>query len=313
MNYFLKRTFQLVCTVFVVSLITFAAFYVIPGDPARVILGPEASDAQVDALRAELGLDRPMTARYFEWVSGAFRGDLGRSLTFRQPVSRLIAQKLPVTLSIAAMSLLMTVIVSFPLGIIASGRPGKFLDQFLSVLGHIFFSFPPFVLALLMTLFLGLTLKLFVAGEYISYTDSIPGFIASLFYPSIAVAIPKIAISQKFVRASIIAEKEKDYIRTAKSHGLSDIKVMRRHIIPNSLVPIITVFSIIASEILGGILVVEMVFNIPGISRLLITSINARDFPLTEGIVLYLAVMTVIVYFIADILHSLVDPRIRLR
>ncbi len=301
------------CTVFVVSLITFAAFYVIPGDPARVILGPDASEGQLDALRAEMGLDRPLTTQYFDWISGAMRADLGRSLTFRQPVSRLIAQKLPVTLSIAAMSLFLTVIVSFPLGIAASGRPGKFLDQFLSVLGHVLFAFPPFVLALLMTLFLGLTLKLFVAGEYISYTESIPGFIASLFYPSVAVAIPKIAISQKFVRASVIAEKEKDYVRTAKSHGLSDIQVMRRHIVPNSLVPIITVLSILASEILGGILVVEMVFNIPGISRLLITSINTRDFPLTEGIVLYLAVMTVVVYFIADILHSLIDPRIRLR
>lgn len=313
MSYFLKRMFQLVCTVFVVSLITFAAFYVIPGDPARVILGPDASEGQLDALRAEMGLDRPLTTQYFDWISGAMRADLGRSLTFRQPVSRLIAQKLPVTLSIAAMSLFLTVIVSFPLGIAASGRPGKFLDQFLSVLGHVLFAFPPFVLALLMTLFLGLTLKLFVAGEYISYTESIPGFIASLFYPSVAVAIPKIAISQKFVRASVIAEKEKDYVRTAKSHGLSDIQVMRRHIVPNSLVPIITVLSILASEILGGILVVEMVFNIPGISRLLITSINTRDFPLTEGIVLYLAVMTVVVYFIADILHSLIDPRIRLR
>ncbi len=313
MSYFLKRFIQLLCTLFLVSLITFAAFYVIPGDPARVILGPEASEEQVEALRAELGLDRPLTVRYFEWITGAVQGDLGRSLSFRQPVARLIAQKLPVTLSIAALSLIMTVLVAFPLGIVASRRPGKFLDQFLSVIGHVLFAFPPFVLGLLITLFLGLTLKLFVAGEYISYTDSVPGFIASLFYPSLAVAIPKIAITQKFIRSSIISEREKDYVRTAKSHGLSNINVMLRHIIPNSLVPIITVFSILTSEILGGSLVVEMVFNIPGISRLLIMSIETRDFPLTEGIVLYLALMTVIVYFIADILHSLVDPRIRLK
>lgn len=313
MNYFSKRIVQLILTLFVVSLITFAAFYVIPGDPARVILGPEASEKQVGALRSELGLDRPMTVRYFEWITGALRGDLGRSLTFRQPVGRLIAQKLPVTLSISAISLLMTILVAFPLGIIASGRPGKFLDQVLSVIGHLFFSFPPFVLGLLITLFLGLTLKLFVAGEYVSYTDSVPGFIAGLFYPSLAVAIPKIAISQKFIRASVIAEKEKDYVRTAKSHGLSDVAVMIRHILPNSLVPVITVISILASEILGGSLVVEIVFNIPGLSRLLIMSIESRDFPLTEGIVLYLAAMTVIVYFVADLLHSVVDPRIRLK
>ena len=183
MNYFSKRIVQLILTLFVVSLITFAAFYVIPGDPARFILGPEASEKQVGALRSELGLDRPMTVRYFEWITGALRGDLGRSLTFRQPVGRLIAQKLPVTLSISAISLFMTILVAFPLGVVASGRPGKFLDQILSVIGHFFFSFPPFVLGLLITLFLGLALKLFVAGEYVSYTDSVPGFIAGLFYP----------------------------------------------------------------------------------------------------------------------------------
>ncbi|NLW88988.1 MAG: ABC transporter permease [Clostridiaceae bacterium] len=313
MNYFLKRTIQLICTLITVSIITFCAFYVIPGDPARVILGPDASDEQMDNLREDLGLNRSFPVRYFRWVSGALTGDLGKSLTFRQPVSELLGQKLPVTLSLAAMALLITMLISFPLGILASGRPGKFLDQLLSVLGNIFFSFPPFVLALLMTLLLGLTLKLFVAGEYISFTESVPGFLASLFFPALAVAVPKIAISQKFLRASILAEKNKEYVRAAKSRGLSDTKAMVLHIIPNSLVPIITVFTIIASEILGGSLVVEMVFNIPGISRLLITAINVRDFPLTQGIVLYLAGMTVIVYFLADILHSLVDPRIRLK
>lgn len=313
MGYFLKRIIQFLCTLFVVSLITFVAFYVIPGDPARVMLGPDATSEQVEVLRAELGLDRSLSARYFEWMFDAFRGDFGQSLIFRQPVSRLIGQKLPVTLSIAAMALMITGIIAYPLGILASRRPGKALDQILSVLGHVFFSFPPFVLALLMTLLLGLTLNLFVAGEYISYTDSIPGFLASIFFPSVAVAVPNIAISQKFIRSSLIAERGKDYVRTAKSHGLSDIMVMLRHIIPNSLVPIITVFSILASQILGGSLVVEMVFNIPGLSRLLIMSIDARDFPLTEGIVLYLAVMTVLVYFVADILHSLIDPRIRLK
>lgn len=313
MNYFLRRILQLIGTLFVVSLITFAAFYIIPGDPARVILGPEATEAQVEALREELGLNRSMLQTFSDWLTGTLRGDLGESLIFRQPVTDLVAQKIPVTLTIAAMSIFMTIIAAFPLGIAAARKPDKFADQLISVIGHFFLAFPPIVLALVITLLLGLTFKLFIAGEYVSYTDSISGFIASLFFPSIAVAIPKIAVFQKFIRTSIIAERSKDYVRTAKSHGLSNMMVMIRHVLPNSLVPIITVLSIVASEILGGVLVVEMVFNIPGISRLLIFGIENRDYPLTAGIVLYLAVMTVIVYFVADILHSLVDPRIRLK
>jgi ABC-type dipeptide/oligopeptide/nickel transport system permease component len=277
------------------------------------MLGPEASQEQVDILREELGLNRSLPVRYFDWLAGAVTGDLGESVSFDQPVISLIGQKFPVTAALSGISLLITILVSFPLGMLAARRPGKFADQLISILGHVFFAIPPFVLALLLTLLLGLFLNLIVIGNYVSYEDHFWGFIGCLIVPAIAIVIPKAGMTVKFLRASILVEKEKDYVRTAKSHGLSDTAVMYRHILPNSLVPILTVLSIIFSDILGGSLIVEQTFNLPGLGRLLVQSIGRRDFPLTEGIVLYLAAMIVIVYFANDLLHSLIDPRIRLK
>lgn len=313
MGFFIKRIIQLLVTLFLVSLITFAAFSIVPGDPARIMLGATASEAKVAALREELGLNRPLPVRYASWLGGALTGDLGESVSFKEPVGKLIWQKLPVTFAIAVIALLMTVVLSFPLAMLASKRPGKWLDQILSIISHIFFAIPPFVIGLLLILFLGLTLNFVIEDNYVPYSESFFGFIGCLMIPSLAIALPKVAMSLKFLRASILSEKGKDYVRTAKSHGLSDAEVMRRHILPNSLVPVITVLSIITSDILGGSLIVEQTFNLPGIGRLLLMSISGRDFPLTQGIVLYLAGMIVIVYFLSDILHSLVDPRIRLK
>ncbi len=313
MSFFVKRIGQLLVTLFLVSLITFAAFSIVPGDPARIMLGPTASEAKVEALREELGLNRPLHVRYSDWLAGAMTGDLGKSVSFDEPVSSLIWQKLPVTFAVAVISLLMTILLSFPLAMLASRRPGKIIDQIISVISHVFFAIPPFVIGLLLIMFLGITFNIVLDNTYVPMSESFFGFIGCLLVPSLAIAIPKIAMSVKFLRASILSEKQKDYVRTAKSHGLSDTDVMLRHIVPNSLVPIITVLSIITSDILGGSLIVEQTFNLPGIGRLLLMGISGRDFPLTQGIVLYLAAMIVLIYFLSDILHSLVDPRIRLK
>lgn len=313
MAYIAKKFIQLILTLVLVSIITFAAFWIVPGDPARIILGPNATPEQVSLLSEELGLDRPLGVRYLEWLGGALTLDMGESLSFKTPVTDLIAQKLPVTLALSVISLLMTMIVSFPLAMIAARRPGKFTDHVVSVVTHSFFAVPPFVLSLFLTLIFGIGLNLFQVGRFVSHNQDFWGFIGYLIMPSIAIALPKIAMALKFIRSSILSEKEKDYVRTAKSHGLSDSDVMRKHILPNALVPVITVFAIISADILGGSLIVEQVFGLPGIGRLLLQGISSRDFPLTEGIIIYLAGMIAVVYFIADIMHSLIDPRIRLK
>lgn len=313
MKYLLKKAAQLIITLIMVSMITFAAFSLIPGDPARIMLGVNATESQIALLRTELGLDHSLLYQYFHWLTGAFTGNLGNSVSFGDPVTSLIGQRLPVTLSLGAIALLLTLIISFPLGFFSAQHPGKTLDHIISVISHAFVSLPPFVLGLLLTLVLGFTFHLFVAGNYVSYSESIPGFIGCLLVPALAIALPKIAMTVKFLRSSILVEKQKEYVRTAQSHGLQDAFVMLRHVLPNAIIPVLTTLAIITSDILGGSLIIEQTFNLPGLGRLLLQAISNRDFPLIEGIVLYLAALVVLVNFFMDILYSRVDPRIRLQ
>ena len=312
MKYILGKTASLVFTLFLVSVITFAAFSMIPGDPARVMLGVNATDSQVALLRTDLGLDKPLVYQYVHWLKGAATGDLGKSVSTGETVSGLIGQRLPVTLSLGLIALLLTLLLSFPLGLLSAQRPGKTLDHIISVVSHAFASLPPFVLGLLLTLVLGFLFHLFVAGNYVPYQTNFLGFIGCLFVPALAIALPKIAMTVKFLRSSILVEKDRDYVRTAKSHGLTDSKILVRHILPNALIPVLTMLAIITSDILGGSLIVEQTFNLPGLGRLLLQAISGRDFPLLEGIVLYLAALVVLVNFFMDIVYSRVDPRIRL-
>ena len=313
MKYVLKKVVQLVITLFLVSLITFAAFSVIPGDPARVMLGVNATEAQVALLRTELGLDHSLVYQYFHWLGGALTGNFGNSVSSGDPVSFLIGQRLPVTLALGLLALLITLVFSFPLGLLSAQHPGKTLDHIVSVISHAFASLPPFVLGLLLTFLLGFTFHLFVAENYVPYQTNFFWFVGCLFVPALAIALPKIAMTVKFLRSSILVEKEKEYVRTAQSHGLTEKNVMVRHILPNALIPVLTMLAIITSDILGGSLIVEQTFNLPGLGRLLLQAISSRDFPLLEGIVLYLAALVVLVNFFMDIMYSRVDPRIRLQ
>lgn len=311
--YFFRKAVELLATLLLVSLFTFLAFSVIPGDTARVMLGANATTEQVEALRAELGLDRPLPVRYLSWLGGAFTGNLGNSTQYRTSVGGLIVSRLPVTLGMSVLAFCMIILISYPLAVLSSRRPGKFADQVCSVLGHILFAIPPFVLSLLLIFITGSLFKKVSVGSYTAPDINFGMYVRSLMLPAFAIALPKIAMTFKFLRSSIIEQKASDYVATAKSHGLSDYKIMFRHILPNSNVSSITVISLVLSDILGGSLIVEQVFNLPGLGRLLLSAISQRDFPLLSGIVFYLALVTVLLYFAADIFSSLSDPRIRIR
>ena len=312
-GYFAIKLVELVITLLLVSFMTFAAFSIIPGDAAAVILGPNATPAQVEALRESLGLNRPLHVQYFSWLAGAFTGNLGNSTSFNVSVSSLIAQRLPVTLGMSIIALIMVILVSYPLALVSSRRPGKIADNICSVLGHILFAIPPFVLSLVMILITSSLLGLVTVGNYVKPGDNFAAFIGCLLLPSFCIALPKIAMTFKFLRSSMIEQNASDHVRTARSHGLSDRVIELKHILPNSNVSAITVISLVLSDILGGSLIVEQVFNLPGLGRLLLTGISRRDFPLLSGMILYLALMTVLLYFLADILTALSDPRIRLK
>ncbi|MBP5261257.1 MAG: ABC transporter permease [Clostridiales bacterium] len=312
-GYIIGKIIELILTLLVVSLLVFIAFSVIPGDAARVMLGPNASDSQVELLRAELGLDKPLVSRYFSWLLGIFTFNPGVSYSYSIDVSELIAQRLPVTLGTSAIAMIMVIIVSYPLAILSARKPGRLGDQICSVIGHILFAIPPYVASLLLILLASSVFSLLTVGNYVRPSDDFFGYIGCLLLPSFAIALPKIAMSFKFLRSSIIEQQSSDYVRTSKSHGLSDFKILIRHVLPNSNVSSITIISIIMSDILGGSLIVEQVFNLPGLGRLLLSAVQGRDFPLLSGIVFYIAFITVILYFISDIASSFADPRIRLK
>ena len=307
----LVKTGEFILTALLVSFLTFAAFSIIPGDPARIMLGPDATNEQVENLQRELGLDKPLMTRYMSWLGGALKGDFGNSLSFREPVKDLIASRLPVTFGMSFLAIIIVIAVSFPVAALCSSKPGRALDRTLSSFGHILFAIPPFALSMLMILFFSKALRVVAVGRYTAPGDHFGKFIISLILPSVCIALPKIAMTFKFLRASMIEFGASAFAKTAKSHGLSDLQIMLKHIIPNSAASSVTIISLVLSDIMGGSLIVEQVFNLPGLGRLLLSAISRRDFPLLSGIVFYLAMLTVVLYFLSDIVSAAIDPRIR--
>lgn len=313
MFFYLRRIILLFITVALVSVITFAVFQVLPGDPIRTMLGTEADETQIENLRSELGLDRPLYEQYLTWIKGLFTGDLGNSIRFSMPVSTLLMERLPVTLSVASIALLIVLLVALPLGIFAARRKNKASDVVLSSVTQLGMAVPSFWLGMIFILYIGMNVDFFRINGYIPWTESIQGALSTLLLPALTIAIPQVAVKFRYVRTSILEQVQLDYVRTIRSKGLPEKIVVYKHILKNAMIPILTIFGLITAEIVAGTIIVEQVFALPGIGQLLITSISNRDFPLVQGIVMYITVAVVCINFLVDILYSVVDPRIRLR
>ena len=316
MKYILKKLITLIMTLFFVSVAAFLAFQVIPGDVVTSILGTEATPEREEALREELGLNDPPVERYVNWVSGVVKGDLGVSYRYwknmneMMPVAELIGDKLPVTLWLAAYSLLLIVVVSIPLGVLWAQSKNRYLDAVLNVISQGAMAVPAFFLGILVTYLFGIVLKYFTPGGYVSYKEDFAGFMGYLLFPAISIAIPKIAMTARFLRNSMLTEIRSDYVRTARSKGCSDKRVMYAHVLRNAMMPVITFLGMIIAETIAGSIVVEQVFGLPGVGRLLISSISSRDFPVVEILVLYITSVVIIVYCLIDIVYRMIDPRI---
>jgi peptide/nickel transport system permease protein len=309
----LKKFIALIITLFIVSLLAFLAFQIISGDPVTRMLGTEATPEAQAALRAELGLDRPVLVRYGSWLAGALRGDFGTSYSYSLPVSQMLADKLPITALLTLLSFAFTVVLSLPLGILAGSIQNKVLDRLFAALDQIVMSIPPFFIGIVVCSVCGLTLRLFTPGSFVSYQESWWGCAAYLVFPALSIAIPRIAMTVKLLRGSILNELGRDYVRTAQSRGASRRSILFRHVLKNALLPVITFLAVSMAEIITGSIIIEQVFTVPGIGRLLLTSINNRDYPVVQAIVVILAAWIVIVNFAADLLYQLVDPRLRPR
>ena len=316
MKYIGKKLLTLILTLFFISVLVFFIFQVIPGDPALSILGTEATDEKVEALREQLGLNAPLPQRYFNWFTGVLRGDLGKSYRYQESlneqmaVSRLIAGKLPVTLTLAGLSLLLIIIFSIPIGILWGGTKCRAVDGVLNVLAQFTMSVPSFFLGIIIIYLFGLVMKWFTPGGYISYREDFFGYIRYMLFPAVTVALPKTAMTAKFLRNSIITQLKSDYVRTAYSKGAQRKRVLFVHVLKNAMIPVVTFIGIIAAEIAAGIIVVEQVFGLPGIGRLLVSSISTRDYPVVQALMLYIVFAVVIVYFVVDILYRYIDPRV---
>jgi peptide/nickel transport system permease protein len=313
MHFLLRRTLTLFATLLLVSLMTFAVFQVIPGDPALIILGLEAEEEQIRALQQKLGSDQPLFQRFIRWLGGVLTGDMGESLRFSLPVTELIWSRFPVTLSLSLMSMGLTVVLAIPLGIIAARAQGKWSDYLVSITTQFGMAIPSFWLGILLMLFFGIILSWFSPGGYVPWSEDIWGAFRSLFLPSLAIAIPQIAVVVRYLRTLIIEQLNADYVRTARGKGMKERIIIYKHVLRNALIPVVTVLGMIFADVLAGSLIIEQVFALPGLGRLLISSISYRDFPLIQGMVVYITLIVILIHFVVDLLYRVLDPRISLK
>ncbi len=319
MKYFGKKIITLIMTLFIVSVAAFIAFQIIPGDVVTSILGTEATPEREEQLRQELGLNKPPVERYVDWMMGVLKGDLGVSYRYSKnmnemmPVAELIGGKLPVTLWLAAISLILIVLVSIPLGVFWAKSKSGIVDAVMGVFTQTAMAVPSFFLGILVTYLFGIFLRWFTPGGYVDYKENFVGFLGYLLFPAISIAIPKIAMTARFLRNSMLTELDADYVRTAYSKGCGEGRVMYKHVLRNAMMPVVTFLGMIIAEIIAGSIVVEQVFGLPGVGRLLISSISTRDFPVVQILILYITFVVIFVYFLVDILYRVIDPRISSR
>lgn len=311
MKYLLKKFLTLIITLFAVSFLAFLAFQIVPGDAATHLLGTEATAERLEALREQLGLNRPMLVQYADWLKEFLFGDMGMSYNYSMSVRSLLAPKLPITFTLTAMSFFMILVVSVPLGVWQGKHAGEGADMAVSVVGQVFMSFPPFFLGMLFTLIFGVSMHLFIQGEFINYTESVSGFLAYLFFPALAIALPKTAMAAKLLRSSVIQELKEDYVRTARSRGRKFSSVLMTHVLRNALIPLVTFLAMEIPEIVAGSIIIEQVFTIPGMGRLLLSSITSGDYPVVLAIVVLMAFLVVLMNFLADVLYHRIDPRMK--
>ncbi len=306
-----KKIITFFITILLVTFFVFVAFELIPGDAATARLGINATPEALARAREELGLTRPFFVRYFTWLGSFFFGDMGTSYSYGVSVRSMLAQKLPITLTLTLLSFVLTIIISIPIGMLTSKYEDRAASKAVDVLGQLSMSIPPFFLGILITYVFGMVLKLFTPGGFVSYNVNFARFLGYLIAPAVAIAIPKAAMSTKLLKTSILSERKLDYVRTAYSRGNSTMDVLYKHVLKNAIIPVITFLGMTLADIVAGSLVIEQVFSIPGYGRLLISSIANRDYPVVQAIIAIIAMIVIVINLIVDIMYQILDPRLR--
>ena len=312
MAYILKRLAMTIPILFLVSVMTFSLIHLIPGDPIRVILGEEASQETYNALRTQLGFDRPLVVQYFSWLGRVLQGDLGQSITDHVPVMDLIGQRIMPTIQLALGSFAVAILIAFPAGILAAVRRGRALDYFCSLGGLAGMSIPSFWLSMMLIIFFAVQLQWLPASGYTPFSVSPWQNITALLLPCLATGLRESAVLMRMLRASLLEVVNQDYIRTAKAKGVSETGLIIKHALRNALIPVVTASGLIMAGLLGGLVITESIFSIPGFGRLIIESVFKRDYVTVQGAILVSAMMVVLVNVLVDILYAVIDPRVKL-
>jgi peptide/nickel transport system permease protein len=307
----LRRAVALVATLFVVSLVVFTVVRVLPGDPALLIMGTEASPEAAEALRRAMGLDRPILVQYVEWVGAALRGDLGRSIQYDVAVGRLVLSRLAVTLPLAALAAVFMLLTAIPLGVYAATRQGRAGDYLAMTLSQVGLAIPSFWAGLLLILLFAVRLGWVQAGGFDGWAAGLWPGVRALLLPAFALGAAQTAILARTTRAAVLEVLRADHVRTARAKGLGERTVTWKHVVRNALLTIVTIVGLQLGQLLAGSIVVENVFYLPGLGRLALGAISARDLPVVQGVVLLVAATVVTLNFAVDVLYTVLDPRIR--
>jgi peptide/nickel transport system permease protein len=308
-SFIAHRLVQMVPVAIGVTVLVFFMIHLVPGDPARTMLGVHASPARVAALHRQWGLDKPLPVQYERFMVRLFHGDLGNSLFYRTPALRLILDRLPVTLWLIAYGTLLSVLVAVPLAALAASRRDGAADHAVRAVPLVGLGFPQFWIGIVLLLVFGLNMgRVFPVG---GYGHGFAGHVNSMFLPAVTVALGIVPILVRSLRASLLNVLEADYVMTARSKGLSERRVLVHHALRNAVISTISVLGVNIAFLVGGTLVIEQVFALPGIGQLMINSIFQRDFPVVQGVTFVFAILVVLIYLATDILHSLLDPRVR--
>ncbi len=311
-RYALRRFFSLVVSLIVASIVIFAVVEVIPGDPAAFMLGVNAQEDTLNALREQMGLNDPLPVRYFNWVAGMLAGDFGTSWTYKAPVSEMIADRIWVSLPLAIYALILSTLIAFPAGIYAASRRGKPGDIAVMGVTQLGVAVPNFWFAMILVLIFAINLRWFSAGGFPGWKDPVMA-LKSLTLPAIALALPQAAILARVMRSSLLDMLGEDFIRTARAKGLTRRQALWRHAVRNALIPVLTIIGLQFSFLLAGGIIIEQVFFLPGLGRLIFQSISARDLIVVEGVVMLLVFVVIVVNFAVDLAYAVVDPRLRSR
>ena len=313
LTYVTKRLGSLCLSLIVASLVIFACIEIVPGDPASFMLGINAQPDTIQALRVELGLDQSLLQRYLGWVGGLLGGDMGTSYTYRTPVSDIVKDRLQVSLPLALYALTLTVVVAFPVGILAAARRGSVTD--ITVMGatQLGVAIPNFWFAILMVILFAINLRWFSAGGFPGWDAGIFPAMKALTLPAIALALPQASILSRVMRSSLLDTLSEDYMRTARAKGLTRRQVLWRHALRNAMIPVLTIIGLQFSFLLAGAIIIENVFFLPGLGRLVFQAITQRDLIVVESVVMLLVFAVILLNFFVDIAYAWVDPRLRVR